>query len=62
MSKKTPEDALNWTFTRDRIGQLLKVHYQACTTEELPPGLRAVLKKLEQEEPERSEDVPPLDS
>jgi hypothetical protein len=57
MSKKTFEEALNWTDTRERIGQLLRVHYQACATQELPPRLRAVLKKLEQEEPERSGDA-----
>jgi hypothetical protein len=30
-------------------GQQLKKYYQACTTDELPPRLFAVLKKLDEE-------------
>ena len=47
--KRSPEDSLNSAHTRERIGQLLRVHYQACMTEELPPRLLAVLKKLDGE-------------
>jgi hypothetical protein len=56
--KRIPEDDLNWAVTRIIIGELLRKHYQACATEELPPRLRAVLKKLDSEEPERPEDAP----
>jgi hypothetical protein len=38
-----------------RIGQELKKYYQACATEESPPRLRKVLKKLmDEEKPELS--------
>ena len=50
MSKKrTPDELLNWSLTKERIGQQLKEHYQACTTEELPPRLLALIKKLDEE-------------
>ena len=56
MSKKrTPEEELNWAATRKIIGELLTKHYQACATEELPPRLHALIKKLDSEEPERPE-------
>jgi len=31
------------------IGQELRAYYQACTTEEPPPRMLAVLKKLDEE-------------
>jgi hypothetical protein len=34
---------------RKRIGQLLKAQYQACATNELPPQLLALTKKLNKE-------------
>jgi hypothetical protein len=39
----------DWSSTKDRIGQQLKAHYQACTTEELPPRLLALVKRLDEE-------------
>jgi hypothetical protein len=48
----TPEDRLKSARVRERIDQLLKDQYQACTIAELPPRLLAVLKKLEEEEPD----------
>jgi hypothetical protein len=55
MNKKpTAEDRLNSARIRDHIGHLLKKHYQACTTVELPPRLLALLKKLDEERPELS--------
>ena len=55
MNKKpTAEDRLNSARIRDHIGHLLKKHYQACTTDELPPLLLALLKKLDEERPELS--------
>lgn len=55
--KRTPEGELNWVVTRKIIGELLTKHYQACATEELPRRLRALIKKLDSEEPEGSEDT-----
>jgi hypothetical protein len=47
--KRTPDELRNWSFTKERIGQQLKDHYRACATEELPPRLLAVIKKLDEE-------------
>jgi anti-sigma factor NepR-like protein len=51
-SKRNDEAWRVWSFTKDRIGQQLKAHYRAITTEELPPRLVALLKKLDHELPE----------
>jgi hypothetical protein len=48
----TPEDRLNADRIREQIGHRLKRHYQACMTDELPPRLLALLKKLDEEIPE----------
>jgi hypothetical protein len=58
-SKRTDEAWRDWSSTKDHLGQQLKNYYQAYTTEELPPRLRAVLKKLDQEL-EPSGEPPPL--
>jgi hypothetical protein len=42
---------LDWYQTRERIGQQLRDYYRACATEELPPRLLALIKKLD-EKPE----------
>jgi hypothetical protein len=52
-NKRTPDELRNWSFTKEQIGKQLKEHYQACTTQELPPRLREVLKKLNKEKSER---------
>jgi predicted metal-dependent hydrolase len=44
--------------TREQIGQKLKDYYRAYATDELPPRLLALIKKLDQEEPERPEGAP----
>jgi hypothetical protein len=51
IKKRTAEERLNATRIRDHIGHLLKKHYQACVTDELPPRMLALLKKLDQELP-----------
>jgi anti-sigma factor NepR-like protein len=51
-SKSTDEAWRDWSYTKDHIGQQLKAYYQACTSEELPPRLVALLKKLDPEFPE----------
>jgi Anti-sigma factor NepR len=50
----TPEELRNWSITKEQIGYQLRKHYLACTTEELPPRLLALLKKLDEERPELS--------
>ena len=49
IKKRTAEERLNAARIRDHIGHLLKKHYQACVTDELPPRMLALLKKLDQE-------------
>ncbi len=53
-NRPTPEDRLNSARIREQIGQLLRIHYQACATAELPPRLREALKKLDEEKPQLS--------
>jgi len=50
--KRTPDELLAWSLAKERIGDQLKEYYEACTTEELPPRLLTLLKKLDQELPE----------
>jgi predicted metal-dependent hydrolase len=52
MSKRTPDQVRYWSETNKGIGRHLQKYYQACVTEELPPRLREVLKKLDEEKPE----------
>jgi hypothetical protein len=49
---RTPEERLNWPFARERLGHLLRAHYQACTTAQLPPRLLAALKQLDEAKPD----------
>ena len=50
MSKKrTRDQSLNWSLTKERIGQQLKEHYQACPNEELSPRLLELIKKFDEE-------------
>jgi Anti-sigma factor NepR len=48
-SKRTDEAWRDWSSTKDHLGQQLKKYYQAYTTKELPPRLRELLKKLDEE-------------
>jgi hypothetical protein len=50
-SKRTDEAWRDWSNIKDRIGEQLRAHYRALTTEELPPQLLALLKKLDEENP-----------
>ena len=45
-SKRTDDEWRDWSYTKERIGEQLKKYYQACTTEELPPQLFALIKKI----------------
>jgi hypothetical protein len=49
MTKRTPDQLRYWSETYKIIGQKLRAYYQACKTEELPPRLVALLKKLDEE-------------
>jgi Anti-sigma factor NepR len=53
--KSTPEDSLNSALIREQIGRSLRNRYQPCTSQELPPRLLALLKKLDQELPEEKD-------
>jgi hypothetical protein len=47
-SKGTPEEWRDWSYSKDRIGQQLKTYYERCITDELPPRLLALIKKLDE--------------
>jgi len=49
MAKRTLDQSLYWSQTNKVIGQQLRAYYQACSSEELPPGLRALAKRLSEE-------------
>jgi hypothetical protein len=52
LKRATPEEQRNRSIIREQIGHQLKNHYQACTTEELPPRLLAALKRLDESFPQ----------
>jgi hypothetical protein len=49
MSEKQPTDQRLDRQLKELIGQQLKDYYYWCLSEELPPSLLAVLKKLDEE-------------
>ena len=49
MSEKQPTDQRLDQRVREQIGQQLKAYYGSRISEELPPRLLAVLKKLDEE-------------
>ena len=58
MSKqRMPDEGFDWPSTKARIGQLLRAHYQTHATEELPPRLLALIKKLDEETEPSAEQV-----
>jgi hypothetical protein len=58
LSNRLTGEWLDWCQTKERIGEQLRKYYQAYTTEELPPRLLALIKKLDHEEPERPQGAP----
>ena len=48
MSGKRPNQRLDHR-VKGQIGQQLRNYYNSCLSEELPPSLLAVLKKLDEE-------------
>jgi hypothetical protein len=57
MSEKQPTDQRLDRQLKELIGQQLRDYYYWCLSEELPPSLLAVLKKLD-EETETTESKP----
>jgi hypothetical protein len=57
MAKRTPDQLLYWSQTNKKIGDQLRAYYQAFTTEELPPRLLALLKRLDEETEPSAEQV-----
>ena len=53
-TKRTPDEWADWCIAK-KIAEVLKEYYRACTTEELPPQLLTVLKKLDGELLKRQE-------
>jgi Anti-sigma factor NepR len=49
MSEKRPPNHGLDQRVKERIGQQLRDYYDSCISEELPPRLLAVLKKLDEE-------------
>ena len=49
MAKRTLDQTRYWSQTNKVIRQQLRAYYQACSSEELPPGLRALAKRLSEE-------------
>jgi hypothetical protein len=49
MSEKRPTDQRLDQRVKGLIGQQLRDYYDSCISEELPPRLLAVLKKLDEE-------------
>ena len=60
MAKRTLDQTRYWSQTNKVIGQQLRAYYRACISEELPPRLRAVTKKLLGEETEPSAEAPEI--
>jgi hypothetical protein len=57
MSKRTPDQVRHWFETNKVIGRQLQKYYQGFMTDELPPRLREVLKKLDENVVEHLEHV-----
>jgi len=57
---RTPDQWNNWCLARNRIDEELKKYYRACTTEELPPQLLALSKKLDEALLKKREVVAPI--
>jgi hypothetical protein len=47
--KRTPDQSIYQFRANKIIGQKLKAYYQVCITEQIPPRLLALLKKLDEE-------------
>jgi hypothetical protein len=54
-TNRTPNELADWCTAKNQIAEVLKEYYRACTTEELPPQLLTLLKKLDGELLKRQE-------
>jgi hypothetical protein len=52
---RTPVELARLSLIKEQIGLQLRDYYRTCATEELPPQLLALLKKLDQELPEEQD-------
>jgi hypothetical protein len=59
-TNRTLDQWNNWCLARNRIDEELKKYYRACTTEELPPQLLALSKKLDEALLKKREVVAPI--
>jgi hypothetical protein len=48
-TNRTTDEWADWCTAKNQIAEVLKEYYHACTTEELPPQLLTLLKKLDEE-------------
>ena len=46
---RKPDEWADWCIAKNQIAEVLKEYYRACTTEELPPQLLTLSKKLAEE-------------
>jgi hypothetical protein len=56
----TPDQWRKWRLAREQTDKELKGYYRACTTEELPPQLLALSKKLDEELLKKREVIAPI--
>jgi Anti-sigma factor NepR len=54
-TNRTTDEWADWCIAKNQIAEVLKEYYRACTTEELPPQLLTLLKKLDDELLKRQE-------
>jgi hypothetical protein len=54
-TNRTPDEWADWCIAKNQIAEVLKEYYRTCTTEELPPQLLTLLKKLDDELLKRQE-------
>jgi hypothetical protein len=59
-TNRTAEEWHNWCLARERIDKERKEYYRACTTQELPPQLLALSKKLDEELLKKREVIAPI--
>jgi hypothetical protein len=57
---RTTDEWNNWCLAREQIDKELKGYSRACTTEELPPHLLTLSKKLDEELLKKREVIAPI--
>jgi hypothetical protein len=59
-TKRTPDEWNDWCLARERITKELEEYYRTFATEELPPQLLALSKKLDEELLKKREVIAPI--